>query len=406
MEVLYFADRDWPCDHAFIEEVVADHLVSYGHSVTIYFFGNCKKSGSRCFLRQARVIILSRALVRIHGYLSAIWTMRRLGKTHSRRVVVVRNDPVLGVLAILFSPVPVVFQLSHQREEGRILLFYRFPSWQTGVKALSGVVGRWLRRWVMKRAVLVLPISKTMADALRASGERKSTMVTIPLSGGGLRLQIEGDVSEIKQALGIKKDQKVLLYVGTLNRLRQLDRLIEAFRLVRENGENAVMLFVGEGPSPVDRRFLEECACEIGVEDKVVFFGNLARSEVSKFLLIADVGLSYFPDLRFFDQNSPIKVMEYLAAGTPVAASPQPEQSELITLTRGGKVACDCSPEAMCDAMLAVLRENWDRGRVRTAFLSHRDHSIVAERLEKALTEVNALTTFCDRKTSEKSSSP
>jgi glycosyltransferase involved in cell wall biosynthesis len=95
------------------------------------------------------------------------------------------------------------------------------------------------------------------------------------------------------------------------------ERLPWILRSVRESGRDARLLVVGGGPGAVS---LQRQAEKAGVADHVEVTGPLPQREAIEHIGRAWVGVAPYRHDPFF-YFSPIKVIEYLAAGLPVVAS-------------------------------------------------------------------------------------
>ena len=145
---------------------------------------------------------------------------------------------------------------------------------------------------------------------------------------------------------------------------------------------------VGEGPSPSDRKRLQDIVVARGATDYVFLPGRVSHKEATKLGGAVDFGLSYFPDLPLFKQNSPTKVMEYLGQGLPTICTPQPEHEYAISICEGGIVSTGYGADAIAEAILQALGKSWDRKRIREDFLAVRSYDALATQLEKALEDV------------------
>jgi glycosyltransferase involved in cell wall biosynthesis len=94
------------------------------------------------------------------------------------------------------------------------------------------------------------------------------------------------DRSEVRASLGMKPDQKILLYVGRLAHEKNLDMLIAgAAKAMKEDAQLRLWL-VGDGP------YRDACvtiARRLGIGDRVKFVGFLPRSEVDPYYAAADL---------------------------------------------------------------------------------------------------------------------
>jgi glycosyltransferase involved in cell wall biosynthesis len=382
MRILVLPDRKWPSDHAFLEEVLAQGLPDRGHKVYFIFqSASTYYNGIELDWHGSTVSVLE-PISSLRSLLQFIKFINNKIISFKPDVLFVRNNPLLALLLTRQGYPPLAFQLSHQKEETLLLEFRLHPSLKTLYQALKGWCARLFRRAVMRRAEIVFPISKTLLQFLYNSKERTKSMSPIPLGANPVQFPNLSDCMELRDHLNIAADQIILLYLGTLNRLRQLDNLLFTLQDLRERGINAVLVFVGEGRNKEERYFLEKKAYELNLNNAVRFTGRIPRKQTILFICAADIGLSYLPNYRLFKQNSPIKVMEYLSAGLPVVATPQPEQQELIEATEGGIVSNSDNPYEFAEAIYNVLSIKWDRNEIRSKFFQLRDYQYITDILE------------------------
>lgn len=109
-------------------------------------------------------------------------------------------------------------------------------------------------------------------------------------------------------------------WVGVIGPQDRLDLALRAVaHLVHDHGrDDCAVAVIGDGDA---RSACERLAADLDVQRFVTFTGWLAQSEVFDYLASADVGLE--SNLEPF--VSPVKVMEYMAFGLPVAAFDLPE---------------------------------------------------------------------------------
>ena len=78
-----------------------------------------------------------------------------------------------------------------------------------------------------------------------------------------------------KEALGIPKQNRVLVSVGRLAKEKNLEEILEYFaRLLEEGAENMTLLIAGDGPNRED---LQNLSISLGIGDHVRFTGMNAR---------------------------------------------------------------------------------------------------------------------------------
>lgn len=118
-------------------------------------------------------------------------------------------------------------------------------------------------------------------------------------------------------------------FVGSLRPWHGVETLLEGFRELASEPRHH-LLVVGDGPLA---RLVIELQREL--EGRVTFVGSVDHGEVPRYLRAMDVAVAPYPPLpRFY--FSPLKVLEYLAAGRPIVASAIGQVEELIRHGRTG----------------------------------------------------------------------
>lgn len=119
---------------------------------------------------------------------------------------------------------------------------------------------------------------------------------TIIVAPNSMNHHKEGDfnLDRKQELIGIKKDSKVMLYVGALTDLKRPKDLIFALASLLEANSNLdiKLWFVGDGP---ERQLLESLVKEFNLEGSVTFFGKVfggvgAYFEASDFVVVPGLG--------------------------------------------------------------------------------------------------------------------
>jgi glycosyltransferase involved in cell wall biosynthesis len=145
-------------------------------------------------------------------------------------------------------------------------------------------------------------------------------------------------------------------YLGTLDRARCLERLLDALLLVRRELPGTSLLLIGSAPQQDDVALLLAAARERGLEDAVQVTGWLPAAQAWQYLLGAQAAVSYVPRGALYDVSSPTKLLEYLALGMPCVGNDIPDQEAVLAASGAGWLAAS-TPQAMADALLAILRD-------------------------------------------------
>lgn len=121
---------------------------------------------------------------------------------------------------------------------------------------------------------------------------------------------------------GIKKDSKIVLFLGRITIQKGPEYFLYAAKKVLEHEPNVRFIIAGSGDM---ESFIIEKAAELGIADKVLFAGLLKGDDVHKAYKMAD--LYVMPSIS---EPFGLTALESMIAGTPVIISKQSGVSEVI----------------------------------------------------------------------------
>jgi glycosyltransferase involved in cell wall biosynthesis len=160
--------------------------------------------------------------------------------------------------------------------------------------------------------------------------------ITIVPIGVDLDLFRPGD-SAAREDLEIDEDTFLFVYAGSLGRVRKIETLIDALKLLET--KKAALLLVGDGGTERLRLYAKNA----GMEDQVVCTGSVPYEKVAEYMRCGDVFVSYVPLTPEFDMQPPLKTIEALACGLPVIASNTKGNRRFVTHRENGYLFQDDS---------------------------------------------------------------
>jgi glycosyltransferase involved in cell wall biosynthesis len=170
---------------------------------------------------------------------------------------------------------------------------------------------------------------------------------------------MNGELVRQRHALG---NARVVGFAGSLKAWHGVDLLLSA--AARLDADVRVLI-VGDGP---ERARLEALAAELGIAERVVFTGAVAHDAIPDHLAAMTVAVApYHRQSDFY--FSPLKIVEYLAAGLPVVASEQGDLARLVG--RAGVTVSPDDPIALADALETVLTDPERRRAMHFAARRH-----------------------------------
>lgn len=145
-----------------------------------------------------------------------------------------------------------------------------------------------------------------------------------------------------------------LVYMGTILPLWGIDLAIRAMPQLLQAIPDIRFLVAGYGPAEADLRALCQ---ELGVAERVIFLGPLKYETLPSILSQADVGIATsLPDSTFRYYASPLKLIEYMAAGLPVIAS-RVGQTEITMEEANAGILINHSVEEFVRAVISLFRD-------------------------------------------------
>lgn len=205
--------------------------------------------------------------------------------THFRRFPVVNTHDILSLQAALWAKRVVPLKV---------------------VSTLHGAPGR-LETKLLRKADEIISVSEPFSESLRAAGF--SNVTTIP-TGFNPDIFAPGSKAAARKQLDLPAKAPIILFVGRMIPLKNIEHLIKALPIVHKKVPNAVLVLVGEGTS---REKLEQDAATSPAASSIIMRPAVLQREVATYYQAADV--LTLPSLH---EAFPMVGVEALATGLPV----------------------------------------------------------------------------------------
>jgi glycosyltransferase involved in cell wall biosynthesis len=179
---------------------------------------------------------------------------------------------------------------------------------------LRSLFFRLLERWLAARTTALIAVSPQVRDDLVKLGVAPRERFAVIRLGIELEERVAPEQDgriESRRYLGIPEDRFTVGWIGRMTSVKRTDDILVAFKRLRDNGVDATLCLVGDGP---DRRDLEHRAHELGVVRDTLFLGY--QEEVAPFYAAFDALV-----LPSSNEGTPVSAIEALAAGRPVVAT-------------------------------------------------------------------------------------
>ena len=208
---------------------------------------------------------------------------------------------------------------------------------------------RWVTRAAMSRASLVVAVWTAGQRALAGT-----------LDEHRVRLVVNGvDTTRFRPAGTPPHDPPRVLYVGLLTPRKGVLDLIEASRVLREEGVDHELLLLGgvpdEGPEAAEPVLA-------AAADHAVLLGTRPPEEMPEAYAAADVFC-----LPSWWEAMPLSVLEAMASGLPVVATDVGDVGRIVRHDETGLVVPPRSPDQLAAALRQVIGNPWTARRMGRA---------------------------------------
>ncbi|QOV41357.1 glycosyltransferase [Streptomyces ferrugineus] len=212
---------------------------------------------------------------------------------------------------------------------------------------------RALETYCMREADLVLTLGEAMKAEIVGRGVPEERVLIAPNAVDDDFLAPPPDGAALRARLGIAADELVVGTVGSLTPLEGIGTLLHAGEELRRRGVPLRLLIVGDGPA---RPALERLAARLGLDDGTALFtGRVPHSQVREFHAVLDVFAVPRTDERVCHLVTPLKPVEAMASGVPVAASDVAALRELVEPEVSGRLIKAESPHSWADDLEILL---------------------------------------------------
>lgn len=237
----------------------------------------------------------------------------------------------------------------HLHGSANPLTVSRYP-WARG-RAMRGAYAQ-LQRRVLNESRAVFSVDEA---GLRLCGQSSPAVsatrwVLVPICVDTALFR-PGNKTAAREALGLAAAGKMIVFVGRLEEGKGVGPLVDSLPLVVHSNPSVRLLVVGDGSQ---RQAMEDSARRLGVGDRIVFAGWVEHEELPFWLQAADALI-----LPSAYEGLPTAVIEALACGLPVVATPVGDAPKLVKDGVNGVLLNEPSSAALAQAISRVLAENW-----------------------------------------------
>jgi phosphatidylinositol alpha-1,6-mannosyltransferase len=229
-----------------------------------------------------------------------------------------------------------------------------------------------ITRWAFGRTQSLVANSKYTLGLISAMGIDVSRASVILPGADGNTYTPGLPTDGLRNRLGLG-DSRVILTVGQVSKRKAQDVVIKSLPVVLEDCPDVKYLIAG---LPTRRKELNELAVDLGVDDHVVFLGQVPQEELPYLYNLADVFVLVSRRSSGEVEGFGIAAVEAALCGTPAIVSRDCGLEEAVVENETALVVNPNDPEATAKAITHLLTDDDLRIRMgRTALRYAVEHS-------------------------------
>lgn len=201
-------------------------------------------------------------------------------------------------------------------------------------------------RKILKDAVKVIAVTRTEAEQYRSLGVSADKIEIVPHGVDLAEFDDLTEKGEFKKKYKLGDDQKIVLYLGRIHKMKGLDLLAGAFADLCQSRKDVRLVITG--PDDGYLSSLKKLVAELEIGDRVVFTGPLYGREKLKAYINADVYV-----LPSSYEIFGITILEAWACGKPVIVTDRCGLADVVKGRAGLVVPYD--KVQLCNALAEML---------------------------------------------------
>jgi glycosyltransferase involved in cell wall biosynthesis len=141
----------------------------------------------------------------------------------------------------------------------------------------------------------------------------------------------------------------IVFYHGSLGMRRGIIETVKSIDIVKSKCDDLVLFLLGKGPAlPIIQRLIDEK----GLQGRVFIHDVVDYDEVPKYIAMADVAIVPLPNITDWINQSPLKLLEYMAMAKPVIITDIPANRSFVGDSECGLYARSANPEDIAKAIV------------------------------------------------------
>ncbi|EEZ41732.1 glycosyltransferase [Photobacterium damselae] len=294
-------------------------------------------------------------------------------KKNGFQLIQVRDMVWVGLICLLIAKMiklPYTYWVSFLYAESRSMRARdkseNIPSWKRPIILARGLLEEFiLYHIILPHSDRVYAQSDFMLNYMKNKGIDENSMMVVPMGVDFEKIDAFSETEAKKiESWG---DAPVIGYLGSLDRLRKLEVIIEAFQEAKKTVPELKLLFVGDSEVAKDRDFLQQTADDMGLTEDFCITGWVQTHEAWAYLKGVDMVIGFMNRGLLLDVSTPTKAMEYMALKKPMICNDSPDQQFVIQESGCGRVT-DGSVKSYAQSMIELALQPMTQSELDAGF--------------------------------------
>jgi len=230
------------------------------------------------------------------------------------------------------------------------------------------------KQLVQRAQRILVPTERESENLIGYYGARPEKIGVVPC-GVNLKLFRPVDKATARRRLGLDHQESLVLYVGRLDPVKGLGRLLEAMTFLQHHQGLRLFVIGGDGHQDPESKELKSRARKLGIADTVTFAGRIEQKHLPPYYSAADVLVvpSYY-------ESFGLAGLESLACGTPVITTPVGAVDGYVRDGETGRVVTPATPRSLAESIGSIISNAQvpSPDAIRTSVLDYGWHRVAS----------------------------
>lgn len=301
-------------------------LGKYGHDIH-FFCADYKKFENRNVkLHGINVMIRPYRIMHIFQFTS---DLNKTLKNKKYDVLIATSDPSLGLIGYIFAKKHKIKFIYDLQDNYEVYFTYNF--------LIFGL----LDKISIRKADFIITVSSKLKKKIRDIRSKNVFVIPNGVDRGVFKPM---NKKKCRKEFGLSDNSKIIVYSGSILRNEGVDRLVQMFKLLRQDIDDCILVIAG--------RYIKGEKKYIDLnQNNIIYLGSLSQDKVAKLINAGDVAIVPYTNNKQVTYGFPYKLVEYMACEVPIVATRVGDVEVILSKHQSSL----CSPDDIKDMKNHVI---------------------------------------------------